>query len=52
MHTLDKPAWQALLTRFYGYVPQATLNEIPQLTGMRSAFRICGSGQCVEVFKK
>jgi hypothetical protein len=51
MHTLDKPAWRDLLTRFYGFVPQARLDEIPRVTGMRSAFRICASGQCVEVFR-
>jgi hypothetical protein len=52
LHTLDHPTWRELLTRFYGYVPQAPMDEIPRLTGMRSAFRICASGQCVEVFTK
>jgi hypothetical protein len=52
LHTLNNPAWKNLLTRFYGYIPAATLDQIPQLTGMHSAFRICASGQCVEVFRK
>jgi 4-amino-4-deoxy-L-arabinose transferase-like glycosyltransferase len=52
MHTLDRPSWRNLLSRFYGYVPQAAMEEIPQLTEMRSAFRICRRGQCVEVFRK
>ena len=52
LHTLDNPTWRKFLTRFYGYVPAARLEEIPDLIGMRSAFRFCGSGQCVEVFSK
>lgn len=52
LHTLDYPLWRNLLVKFYGYVPAASLEEIPQLTGMRSAFRFCGSSQCVEVFSK
>jgi hypothetical protein len=52
LHTLNRPAWKELLTRFYGYIQPAQIDEIPQLTGMREAFRICASGQCVIVFRK
>ncbi len=49
---LKKPWWRALLTRYYGYVPQVEPADVPRLTGMESVFRLCGAGQCVEVFSK
>jgi hypothetical protein len=52
LHTLDHPSWRNLLAQFYGYVPAARLQDVPELTGMRSAFQICSSGQCVEVFRR
>jgi 4-amino-4-deoxy-L-arabinose transferase-like glycosyltransferase len=49
---LARPWLKDLLTRFYGYVPQVVPWDVPQLTGMQTAFRLCGAGQCVEVFIK
>ncbi len=43
--------WTHPLRRFYGYVPQASPGDVPRLTGMRSAFRLCAAGQCFEVFR-
>jgi hypothetical protein len=44
--------WTHPLRRFYGYVPQVAPGEVPRLTGMQSAFRMCAAGQCVEVFRR
>jgi 4-amino-4-deoxy-L-arabinose transferase-like glycosyltransferase len=52
MGILRRPWCVGVLERFYGYVPQAMPEDVPRLTGMQSAFRLCGAGQCVEVFRK
>ena len=44
--------WTHPLRRFYGYVPQVAPRDVPHLTGMRSAFQRCASGQCMEVFRR
>lgn len=52
MGILHRPWCVRILERFYGYVPQVAPGDVPRLTGMQSAFRLCGAGQCVEVFRK
>lgn len=51
MELLQRPWFSGVLTRFYGYAPAATAEEIPALTGMRQAFRLCAAGQCVDIFR-
>ncbi len=51
MHLFRHQWLDQMLRRFYGYVPAATSLEVPGLTGMRSAFRLCAAEQCVEVFR-
>jgi 4-amino-4-deoxy-L-arabinose transferase-like glycosyltransferase len=47
-----QPWVRDILTRFYGFVPQVSPSDAPRLTGMRPVFRLCGEGQCVDVFSK
>ncbi len=51
LHVLEIPALGGMLTRFYGYEPQASREQIMQMMHMRSSARWEMNGQWVEVFE-
>jgi hypothetical protein len=51
LHALENPLLAGMLTRFYGYQPQASAEEIRRILGMRPVARWEMHGQWVEIFE-